>query len=995
MPPVAKAPAIECATFEVTFGAEPNQNLDEATDKAKQFPLAKSAANLKMLRLRVDYAKVKSMSSKEHLKILPIMDRIRHLTTGKISADIDSPIGNMIRGDNTALLQESRIQREQLGLLQGCRIKVNRLASRRVMIIEVWTGKVASSDAEKVPNEVKEFDFGDKKQGISYRIKGAHMFRDETEEDKEALQKEYKIKDSFGPTFGWQFNVIKSPVWSNAPLCGILRNSVPSEEFDFFCGEARGVSLEPIENDGNFVKNGSIVILLLTVIVLGERSRLALKMGMKEFDAWSQLCGGYIKSIAKSSKLPIIDLFGGGHPVPEKNKGPKITIPKDVTRHCTPTQIKGIDQALDCRVSSIWGPPGTGKSSVLAFIVCWLASLGEPGSDNIEKVLATALTNAAVDALMGSCVERWKKMFPNKPAPFVRVFSESQIRAQLKNKDREALEDAFHLDNVRLRYARSHPGFDGFIEGRKALWEDGDFDSEGQVKGYNESITSLNEALLWEGDEVRVVFCTIASCTSQSLFEVSKIDGKLQETATRKPFFKPRTVIIDEIGVVNRPQMMIPVMAFQTTERLILAGDPKQLGGVYFSEAAKLAWQAGGCYFNDILARSWPCTCDQTVLDRQFRMHDDLYAHLVAVIYKQYVLHRLDFCERETKRLPREISSRYMTNNPSSFLQHLQKNVLPLHLEANGDVFNISSYLNFIDVDGVQQPEGTSSFNQAEVEGVCNLAATLIGQGASKNDIAILTGYAAQRKKIQRRLKEMGLDGIAMPGMTIDASQGKEWKIVIDSLVTSKGQTGFIGHSPRANVGTSRQAEMLYFVGSASFWIAGGRKEGPQFMHDILRHMNENAGPRNREPFVVRAEGLPCPPPTRLALPAAPASSSAAPTATTGSNKGKQIEAENVEDSPAVKLDEQLRIADEDREELLTEFNEKVENELRIFDEDIASRMQAREQGLMQFEKRRAQLGEEKVEYEKKMAAEEEEWKADRQHMVDLFEEAKKDLLKA
>lgn len=96
--------------------------------------------------------------------------------------------------------------------------------------------------------------------------------------------------------------------------------------------------------------------------------------------------------------------------------------------------------------------------------------------------------------------------------------------------------------------------------------------------------------------------------------------------------------------------------------------------------------------FSQIIRRKFPCA----MLKRQYRMHDQLYEHLVDCVYKE------------------PISSERMTSEPSAFLQNiLDRSIL---VETPQDMYKLRSFLHFLDVPkGAQKShEGGTSWNEGE-----------------------------------------------------------------------------------------------------------------------------------------------------------------------------------------------------------------------------------------------------------------------------------------
>lgn len=105
------------------------------------------------------------------------------------------------------------------------------------------------------------------------------------------------------------------------------------------------------------------------------------------------------------------------------------------------------------------------------------------------------------------------------------------------------------------------------------------------------------------------------------------------------------------------------------------------------------------------------------VLKRQYRMHDCLYAATAAVVYKI------------------AIASKKLTSEPSAFLRRLLAS--PIIVNGPQASYELPSYCHFLDVaHGVEETgEGSSSFNQAEIEVVSSLVLSLLDRGFSKGEV--------------------------------------------------------------------------------------------------------------------------------------------------------------------------------------------------------------------------------------------------------------------
>ena len=296
-------------------------------------------------------------------------------------------------------------------------------------------------------------------------------------------------------------------------------------------------------------------------------------------------------------------------------------------------------------------------------------------------------------------------------------------------------------------------------------------------------------------------------------------------------YYKATTIIVDEAGIPTRPQMMVPPMTFVSAKRIFLAGDPLQLNALLLDKDARKWWNVS--FFRDLQDRKFPFV----FLDTQYRMHDALYAHLVKCIYKK------------------PIGSHFLTNAPRPYLQDLAK-IMPLQVNAANSQYSLNGFMHFLDVPfgETEVTAGGSSWRDAEVEVIQALVLRLINAGMPAESIAVMTGYREQLKKLQDKARWNYWSHIKQI-LTVDSSQGDEYPIVIMSLVNTRGQPGFMGQRSRANVGTSRQKEAMFFVGQQAFWFNRAASGGSRYMHQILQHMHLEAGKHQPAPFLVSNDG--------------------------------------------------------------------------------------------------------------------------------------------
>jgi len=145
-----------------------------------------------------------------------------------------------------------------------------------------------------------------------------------------------------------------------------------------------------------------------------------------------------------------------------------------------------------------------------------------------------------------------------------------------------------------------------------------------------------------------------------------------------------------------------------------------------------------------------------------------------------------------------------------------------------------------------------SSSNKLEAEQVAELVTRLntaaqagayIRLDGGTLEVLVLSGYRSQCTEIERALRRLTLDHVAVQVKTIDAVQGRESDVVIFSVTRSNlaGELGFLSsrYQGRTNVALSRAREVLWIVGDSDFTSS---KEGP--LKEVLSHINSSSAGR-------------------------------------------------------------------------------------------------------------------------------------------------------
>lgn len=405
----------------------------------------------------------------------------------------------------------------------------------------------------------------------------------------------------------------------------------------------------------------------------------------------------------------------------------------------------------------VHGPPGTGKSTVLGE-VARLAVMGG------EKVLLTAASNAAVDHLLEVCLDRGLKgVRVGHPARVLPHLVEHTLDAMVdahpdRIASRELFDEAFELLGYARKQRSQGRSRERFSEARSAK-ADAD-------KLFDEARALERRAVQQVLNGAQVVACTLSSLPT-GVLQGQKFDRAL----------------VDEAAQALEP---LTLLAFVRAPVVILAGDPKQLPPTVKSDAAVKGGLATSL-FERLHRAHGDAVC--TMLEEQHRMAEALMTFPSRTMYGG----KLRAHPAAAKRTLAEV----MPN-----LGDLDAPPL-LFLDTAGKGFDEAA------------PHGTESLaNEGEAGLVVARARALLKRGLEPRELAVITPYRAQAKRLQEALSDVPDVEVD----TVDAFQGREKDVVLVSLVRSNtdGTLGFLEDLRRMNVALTRARRHLFVVGDSA-----------------------------------------------------------------------------------------------------------------------------------------------------------------------------------
>ncbi len=415
---------------------------------------------------------------------------------------------------------------------------------------------------------------------------------------------------------------------------------------------------------------------------------------------------------------------------------------------------------------SIQGPPGTGKTYTAAHLIQWIVSQG-------KKVLITADSNAAVDHLIRNCIALG--LDP------LRIGNPIRVNKDLKSYTLDyrvyqhvlygeveslqvQLDDARHLnsemDKPKMKDMRGY----SYVELIELL--------ETNQTGRGLSKQSLKEMkpflkLQKKMDSIYAKIQKLRNDIQNDLLEKANIIASTNSTSGCDLLIDAHFdwLVIDEAAQASIPSSMIPILK---ANRFVLVGDHFQLPPVVINQEAKELGLDQSLM--DYLANLYPYFLSR--LNVQYRMHQEINDLVSGMFYNNQLI--ADDSVKDRRVL-------------------------------EGDIISL------VQVTGQEkmQKDSKSYYNDEELERVAKIIKDLMKKGIEPDQIAVISPYKSQAKKLQILFEDVEID-------TVDAFQGREKDVVIISFVRSNkyGNIGFLKDFRRLNVSISRAKSKLILVGN-------------------------------------------------------------------------------------------------------------------------------------------------------------------------------------
>ncbi|BDI15974.1 hypothetical protein ANSO36C_17760 [Nostoc cf. commune SO-36] len=265
-------------------------------------------------------------------------------------------------------------------------------------------------------------------------------------------------------------------------------------------------------------------------------------------------------------------------------------------------------------------------------------------------------------------------------------------------------------------------------------------------------------------------------------------------------------VIIDEVSKCTPPELLIPALK---GKKLVMVGDHRQLPPMLDTKTLEEVSQEIGSTNAELEL------LQESLFKIQFESANDSIKRMLNIQYRMHPI------------IMGAINQFYDGKLECGILEPDKKREHNLA----GEIIQQSKHLIWVKTpennEFQEKRTGTSFYNIPEIDAIEILCkqfeatwASRVANGEPKKEIAVITFYVAQLRKIDERLQSKHFPSLQITTGTVDRFQGMERPVVIVSMVrnNSRGDVGFAKKPERVNVAFSRAQELLVIVGCHSLF---------------------------------------------------------------------------------------------------------------------------------------------------------------------------------
>ncbi|OJH42092.1 AAA domain-containing protein [Cystobacter ferrugineus] len=466
------------------------------------------------------------------------------------------------------------------------------------------------------------------------------------------------------------------------------------------------------------------------------------------------------------------------------NEAPRFDSLREFTpsRPLNPEQHDAVARALAAEdFFLVHGPPGTGKSTVLAEVAAQAVAQG-------QRLLCCAASNAAVDHLLDLCLDKGLRAVrvghPARVTPRLQEHTLDLIVEDHPDRvlSRELFDEAFSLLGYARRQRTQGRSRERFSNARASTTE---------AKGLLDEARALERKAVRNVLERAQVVCVTLASLDSGVLAHEEFD----------------LALLDEAAQSTEP---LALLGFLRAPKVVLAGDPQQLPPTILSpEAAKAGLAVS--LFERLLADHGDGV--KRMLREQYRMNTAIMTFPSKEMYGGEL-------RAHPSVAGRTLADVLPPETPGDFPP-------VLYLDTAGKGFEEE-----------QEKDTGSLFNTGEADLIVARVKELLAAGIAPRELAVITPYRAQAHALRERVEPLSPD---VEVDTVDAFQGREKDAILVSLVrsNSEGQIGFLSDLRRMNVALTRARRHLFVVGDSA------TLSGHAFYARFIESTQEGAGYRS------------------------------------------------------------------------------------------------------------------------------------------------------
>lgn len=423
---------------------------------------------------------------------------------------------------------------------------------------------------------------------------------------------------------------------------------------------------------------------------------------------------------------------------------------------------KALSALKDNDIFIIHGPPGTGKTSVIAEVILQLLH-----QDNNLRIAITSETHIAVD----NALEEITKYLNHIEHQFkiIRYPKTSSL----------GLSD-YSFNSYLQIYQNTLDEFD--LSLRRELFRVLELDPID-----NFDMENVEDEANQRKKYIHKIICENINILGITCNHLGRFNFEIDDVAWDYVF-------IDEVSKATLPEIFI---ASQNAKKLILIGDPQQLPPSFCNEEIEIANEIG---------------IEEKIDVMEQLLQNSLVDKLYSNINKSQIVF-LDTQYRMTDEIGNLISKHFypgkgLINGRNKSIQDSIK-----WLDYSASKLKVPSFYK----QGKPVLE-----NKIECNIILDELQRIQEKIGKDTTVAIITPYVAQKILLEKQFKARKNDfNFIQPDNleinTIDAFQGKQAKIVFFCTVRNFGSQRFFSNSKRLNVAISRAEDYLYIVGASSY----------------------------------------------------------------------------------------------------------------------------------------------------------------------------------